>query len=469
MNDMKSVHINGVGGKGMAPLAALALQLGWTVTGDDLKANHRTEALSAAGIDIELGRNTSGPPTAEYLATNLNAEKFATKEKKPQTISRLALVNRLFDSMAKKQICVTGSFGKSTATGILFQALQELQPSVYMGACLPGTLCGAALSTGDHAIVEACEYKNAYFELDPWAILHLNTYSNHEDFFGQGVDGFERSLRTLINKKAGRLKHLVSLGASSSLRLAAEENDVFIHTVGFGLGVRWKIEPVVENSKEAIIIRDVERPRGDAIGPFPLSANSRLFSEVLAGVAVMAHLSGLPSPKINRSLDQILLPERRCEVIYEDNRFVIIDDNARHPAQVRMLIETLNTRFPGRKLILAEPWGRKNPRNLSEWADALRNSDMVVLMPVGECSSEFGGAELPNAHTILGSMITSIGGSATAVNDASDAPLAISEWLTKGGRDKAVLTAVGYDSAATHLKDVLMKVIETPPALRAEK
>lgn len=186
----RHIHFNGLGGKGIAPAAALAHQAGMRVTGDDLEPNHRTTAFCAEGIDVTLGANTAPTGTEYLVATGA----LTHPPGGPRRMARLEFVQHLLAAHDKRQIAVAGSLGKSTAAALLHRVLTPLDPSAYIGADVPGLLCGGHLADGEWAVVEACEYRGAYRALAPEIVIALNLVQNHEDAFGPGTAGFERSL-----------------------------------------------------------------------------------------------------------------------------------------------------------------------------------------------------------------------------------------------------------------------------------
>lgn len=415
MSNRRWIHVNGIGGKGLAPVAALAHSLGWTVTGDDLEESSRTRALCAAGIQIDIGFN-------KQRAGAINVHSYSSN----QSLSRLQLVNRLLRETCRRQIAVTGSFGKSTATSLIFTALSSLNASCYVGAELVGTLCGAHLGDGDLAVVEACEYKNSYQSLNPWMVVCLNIWPNHEDWFGEGTQGFVESFVAFVSSNADTLKHVV-LSEQAATLLKGRIVGVPVHSVGTDRSCTF-IYSIGDEGNFGTRIDMVSE--GAGLGGFWVdrSIAGRDLIESSAIALVTAHLCGVSSEFALEALRKVKLPAGRGEVRYRCNDFVFVDDNARHPRQVIALAESLRARFPGHSLcFVASPWGRLNARDLNAWSGALSRSDISVILPVGSCSVDNGGAELPTAATELSKLLNELGGLALPV----EGPYGAIEMLRK--------------------------------------
>lgn len=226
-------HFVGVGGKGIAPAASLALQAGYTVTGDDLIENHRTQAIRDAGATVNIGDNNL--PAADACDLVVATAAFARVPNAAwgiRRVERLQFVQQVFSECQKDVLAVCGTVGKSTAASVLWSTLSATHPSCYIGADIDGLLCGARLDSGQWAITEACEYRDAYFALDPRVLMLLNIAPNHEDFFGPGTQGFSASIGRLLSSNAGTIEHLV---VSSDAAATLEANDLRPsgHTVGY--------------------------------------------------------------------------------------------------------------------------------------------------------------------------------------------------------------------------------------------
>ncbi|MEU6245690.1 Mur ligase domain-containing protein [Streptomyces sp. NPDC047024] len=430
----RHVHFNGLGGKGIAPAAALAHQAGMRVTGDDLADNHRTTAFTAEGISVTLGANTS-PQGAEYLvATGALPRQMGG----PRRMARLEFVQHLLAAHDKKLIAVAGSLGKSTAAALLHRVLTPLAPSAYIGADVPGLLCGGRLAAGEWAVVEACEYQGAYRALAPEIVIALNLVQNHEDDFGPGTAGFERSLASFLTDPPAPPRLAVmpeDVAALLAPRLAGNSS-LMLETVGEDADWTIDITGVDPTGTTFHLAR-----HGTHAGTWCIPAPGRhLVTAAACALVTSLHL-GVALADSADALAGFRLPRRRMSTMHHDDRLVLIDDNARQPGQAAALLQALRQAHPDRHLVIAvAPWGRKNQRDLGAWALGLSEADTVWVLPVGDAAVP--GGEAPDADVRLAELIRLEGTSAYTVRPGSDLPLP-----TGRRADSLVVATAGYDAS----------------------
>ncbi len=434
------IHVVGVGGKGMAPAASLAVQAGHAVSGDDLVANHRTAALMAAGVDVTIGTNDPSPAGAELVVASTAVPVISATAAGPRVISRLGLVQELADDHGQQVVAVAGSLGKSTAATLLHHTLAVRDPSVYVGADVSTLLCGARIGAGDLAVVEACEYRDAYWALRPAALVVLNVHTHHEDWFGPGTGGFTASLERLIAANADRLTRVVCWQDVPTLHSGGRDERVQV--VGFGERAAWRVHTVDAHRYSSVFRLDHHDAQ---VGVFSVPAPGRHMVVAAACAVVVGTLLGCDARDLREGMARFALPERRMSVVAEADGVVIVDDNARHPAQATALVEALRQAWPDRVVhLLVSPWGTLNRRDLAAWAAGLSAADVVWVLPVGECATTAGGAEDPNAAGQLATLVRRRGRTAYAGAD----PQQLAEVVQADrAMDRAVVVAgMGYDA-----------------------
>lgn len=445
LNSGATVHFSGIGGKGMAPAASLALQAGYDVSGDDLVENHRTMALRAHGATIVAGRNeipggvdtVVASSTIDLTPSTPIAPDVAAVARRPLTLQRLEFVQQLFTRQNKDLVAVAGSVGKSSAAAITTAVFAATDPSCYIGADVDTTLCGAKLSSGPWAITEACEYRDAYLALAPKIALILNLTANHEDHFGAGTEGFARSLRTLFDASAGTLDHVVTTSEAAFV-LNQYGLGIRAHTVGRDKA-DWQL--IIDHATPDSTRFSLGRAGARDTFEVPLIG---LHSATAAALAVTAaRCAGMSDADIRAGLAGARLPQRRMSLVHSGPGLSVYDDNARLPVQLESLLAALRQRHPRQPITaVISPWGRRNRRDLAQWATAAAQADFVYVLPVGDASTAVGGAEHPAAAVDLVDLIHQVGGSAQAVNDPG-------EIAAPGVRAAApqVYVTAGYDTS----------------------
>lgn len=438
------VHFNGIGGKGIAPAASLALAAGYTVTGDDLRASERTRTLAAAGAAIEIGVNRH-PGDADLIVAS-TALTAAPSTETPRSMARLEFVQHVLDERQQRHVAITGSLGKSTAAALTHRMLADLDPTAYIGADVPGLLCGAHLGDGQWAVVEACEYRGAYRALHPDIVIALNLVQNHEDDLGPGTDGFARSLAALLTATPTPPSRLIIPRQAWTLLepalAAADPAGLRVETVG--ADADWGVSVTAADPRGTTFALD---HHGLPAGTWSVPAPGAHLVTAAACAAVAALQLGIPAHASAAALAGFQLPQRRMSIVHADGGLVLADDNARQPAQAAALIQALRQAYPEHHLTVAvSPWGRLNRRDLPAWSLGLREADTVWVMPVGDAAD---GAERPDADTDLATLLRLAGTPAFTLHDFDPAAAP----GAPGDRPLLVAT-VGYDSSETQFTEL---------------
>lgn len=416
----------------MAPVAGLALSGGYRVTGDDLVENHRIEPLRRAGAEVVIGRNVD-PPASSTVHVRSSLVR-SPRGDVPQR-SRLGFVNDVMSSSGNSVLAVAGSVGKSTAAGIIWAAHRRADPACYVGADLPGTLCGGWHRASTTAVVEADEYKDAYLDVAAESIVLLNVIANHADHFGEGTSGFSRSFAGWVRALELDREHVL-LSASAAAQLVADGSPIPAVVLGTGAGSpgEWQMEVCSARTSSTVLALRKGRVRDTF--EVPLTGEH---AAVAAAFGVLtARRAGLSDTDICEGLQAAELPWRRQSLVHSSNGVWVYDDNARLPDQFVATVAALRQRHPRAHLVaVISPWGRMNRRDLGAWAAAGSCADSLVVLPVGEAGASRGGAELDDADERLVQAVRDRDRVAHTLNMWGDLPVAI---------DETVYVTAGYDA-----------------------
>ena len=440
-----SVHISGIAGKGMAPVAGLALTGGYHVTGDDLVENHRIEPLRRAGAEVVIGQNVDPPAgsTVHVLSSLISSPCSDVPQR-----SRLGFVSDVMSSSGNNVLGIAGSVGKSTAAGIIWVAHRRADPACYVGADLPGTLCGGWHRASTTAVVEADEYKDAYLDIAADSVVLLNVIANHADHFGEGTTGFSRSFAAWVRGlELDREQVLMSASAATQLAADGFKVDAVVLDTDAG-GGDWQLEIRSANSTSTVLaVR-----RGPIRDTFEVPLTGA-HAAAAAGFGILtARRAGLSDTDIREGLQAAEFPWRRQSLVHSSIGVWVYDDNARLPDQFIVTISALRQRHPNAHLVaIISPWGRLNRRDLTAWAAAGSSADTLVVLPVGEAGATSGGAELDDADERLVRAVEARDRIAQTLRAWGDLPHASGE---------TVYVTAGYDAqyelfrgAHEHLRD----------------
>lgn len=187
----RTLHLVGIGGAGMSGYAAVAQQLGATVSGSDRAESAILERLRASGIDARAGHDAASlPGAADTLVVHStaitadNPELQAARERGLEVVPRAHLLREL--SRLKRTIAVAGAHGKTTTTSMAAHVLLEcgMAPAYLIGGELRATGLNAAWGEGDWLVVEADESDRSMLALEVDVAVVTNVELDHHSTYG---------------------------------------------------------------------------------------------------------------------------------------------------------------------------------------------------------------------------------------------------------------------------------------------
>jgi len=223
------IYFSGIGGAGIAPLAALAKDAGYDVSGSDIKKTQYFDYLESKGItDLHVGQ-TDGQIANFHLEKPIDwfvyTSALNTVQNHPEleyakthgirTSKRDELLNEILSQKHLKLIAVAGTHGKTTTTAMIIWALQQLniKSSYLVGATLSFGDMGHFEPGSEYFIYEADEFDRNFLHFNPFFSIisgvgydHHEIYPTKEDYnqaFRQFLDQSQRAI--LWNEDAKRL------------------------------------------------------------------------------------------------------------------------------------------------------------------------------------------------------------------------------------------------------------------------
>ncbi len=201
----KRVHMIGIGGSSMSGLVDFLLARGIKVTGSDRDNSHHVEALVAKGVPVMIGHKAENVHGADLIVFSAaihpdNPERAEAKRLGIPEMERSTLLGELMRG-AETAICVSGTHGKTTTSGMIGQALMDagLDPSVHIGGELDSLHGGTRLGSRELFVAEACEYHSSFLELRPSVAVVLNVAGDHFDYY-RDMDDYENAFYDFLDR-----------------------------------------------------------------------------------------------------------------------------------------------------------------------------------------------------------------------------------------------------------------------------
>ncbi len=392
-DEIKSVYLIGICGKGMGALAELLTQAGYAVRGSDEAAYPpMSTRLRDLGIAIDEGYDPSHLDPAPDLVVVGNASVPTHPEAayaREHSLVQLSLPEALahFFLRERRSLVVAGTHGKTTTSGMMAHVFRHagLAPGFFIGGVMTNYGATCAVGSGPHFVVEGDEYDSAYFDKRP-KFMHYQPTSaivtsmefDHADIYADW-DDYRDAFRAFV----GLLPEdglLVLNGDDDEVRDLADHTKARVRFFGLKGGddhvTATDIRQVEGGQRFRLVINGHELieiflpmsgwvNRFDALGVCAIALSEKISPEQIA--AAFASFKGM---------------KRRQEVLGEAGGVIVVDDFAHHPTAVDATVHAVQERWPGRRTVAVfEPRSNSSRRKIFEmpYADALAQADAAFL------------------------------------------------------------------------------------------
>lgn len=370
------VHLIGVAGSGMSGLAALLLELGHEVSGSDKVATQEIARLQRLGLRFHQNHRAEDAADAELVvyssAIKIGNPILAAAKMKARRAEALAAIMR-----AKRGIVIAGMHGKTTTSAMAAHVLREggLHPSHYVGAEIPILGSNAHWDArGEWFVAEADESDGTIELFHPEHALILNIEEEHLDFY-RDLAAIEETFAKLLAQTFGTVFYSADdKYATSTCRSCAK-------TISFGVnaGDYRATDIELRDFASVFCVR-----RGDEkLGEIVLNVPGQHNVHNATGVVALATELGVPFEKIAKSLGKFQHARRRFEIKYASDRFLLVDDYAHHPTEIRATLKTARSTGRKRVLTMFQPHRYSRTQKLrKEFGAAFDDADKLVVADV---------------------------------------------------------------------------------------
>ena len=381
------VHLVGVAGSGMSGLAGLLLQLGHDVSGSDKVTTVETDRLQRLGLRFQPQQHADEARDTELViySSAIKIDNPILTNARDAGIPLARRAEALAAVMtAKRGVLVVGMHGKTTTSAMLAHVLREggLHPSHYVGAEIPILGTNAHWDgRGEYFVAEGDESDGTIEFFRPEHALVLNIEAEHLDFYAD-LAAIEATFIKLLGQTSGKVFHSADdPGASQLCRSCAGAVSFGFASTADYRGMKVQLDDF--SSSFRVHSRDGEL--GEAVLNVPGEHNVH---NALGVIAVAMEL-GVPFDKAAASLRKFQHARRRFEIKYASDRFLLVDDYAHHPTEIRATLKTARATRRQRVLTMFQPHRYSRTKALAnEFGAAFDDADRIVLTDVYPASEE---------------------------------------------------------------------------------
>ena len=375
------IHLVGVAGSGMSGLAALLIELGHEVSGSDKVSTMETERLQRLGLRFHEQHRAVDASDAELIVFS-SAIKFdnpileSARDSGKPVVRRAEALAAIM--LAKRGILIAGMHGKTTTSAMTAHVLREggLHPSHYVGAEIPILGTNAHWDPrGEYFVAEGDESDGTLLCFQPEHSLILNIEEEHLDFYAD-LAAIEGVFAQLIAQTTGTVFY--NIDDANTVRLCAKWKGAV--SFGFSENADYRVADIELRDFASVFC--VYR-RGDKLGEAVLNVPGQHNIQNAVGVIALATELGISFDKIVGSLRKFEHARRRFEIKYESDRFLLVDDYAHHPTEIRATLRAARSTGRKRLLTMFQPHRYSRTKALrKEFGGAFDDADCVVVTDV---------------------------------------------------------------------------------------
>lgn len=379
------VHLAGIGGVSMCPLAEVLRGMGLCVQGSDMTESETVKHLRTLGIPVSIGHSAENLQSAQLVIRTAaihddNPEISGAVTRGIPVYERAQAWGAIMQQY-RNALCISGTHGKTTTTSMathIFMAAQA-DPTVMIGGTLPMLHSGYRVGHGDTIILESCEYCNSFLNFFPTVAVILNVEADHLDFFKDLTD-VERSFHAfadLVPQNGFVIANADDPGAMDAVKGLA--HPVFTFSV----------------KDEAADCRADQVAYHDGCGEFDVVIHGKFYAHIALAVAgkhnvsnalaaaAAAYVLGISGKAVEEGLHSFHGAGRRFEYKGSFRGAEVYDDYAHHPGELHALLTTARSMACKRVICAFQPHTYTRTQALfSDFVKELKLADVAVLAEI---------------------------------------------------------------------------------------
>lgn len=402
MRRIRCIHFVGIGGAGMCGIAEVLLNLGYEVSGSDLKRSVVTDRLESFGARVDIGHRPENVQKADVLvvssAINVsNPEVAAAMERRIPVVPRAEMLAELM--RYRHGIAVAGTHGKTTTTSLIASVLAAagLSPTFVIGGRLTSAGTNAQLGESRYLVAEADESDASFLHLQPMTAIVTNIDSDHMDTYGGDFNKLKKTFIEFLHNLPFYGLAVVCIDDPVVREIMPQVNR---QVVTYGLSEDADIRAIDIHQHGMQTHFTVVRHGHENLD---VSVNMPGVHNVLNSLATIAVATdeGIEDAAIVQGLSYFEGVGRRFQVYgefpVEGGEVMIVDDYGHHPREVAAVIKAVRAGWPERRLVMIyQPHRFTRTRDLYEdFVQVLGENNALLLMEVYPAGEE----QIPGADS----------------------------------------------------------------------
>ncbi len=390
MDRVNHIHFVGIGGAGMSGIAEVLHNLGYQISGSDMRESRVTNHLCSLGIKVEFDHQRSQVDGCDVVVVSSaiaddNPELIEAREKRIPVIPRAEMLAELM--RFQQGIAVAGTHGKTTTTSLVASVLAEggFDPTYVIGGLLNSSGTHARLGTGKYLIAEADESDASFLHLQPTIAILTNVDADHLETYGGDIDCLQDNFIEFLHHLPFDGLAIICLDDEGVRKIMGSILKPF-KTYGFDSGADYFAHDIRHEGQQSWF----QVSRADCKEWLQVKLNLPGKHNVLNALAAIAvaHEVGVADKSIISALAGFQGIARRCQVLGEltiqGKKVLIIDDYAHHPREINATLQAVREGWPDKRVVVIfQPHRYTRTRDLFEdFCQVLSETDKLLLLDI---------------------------------------------------------------------------------------
>lgn len=377
------LHFVGIGGIGMSGIAEVLLNIGYRVSGSDIKATDITQRLAARGAMVYYGHRRENIKDVDVVVVSSavradNPEVVEAREKKIPVIPRAEMLAELM--RLKYGIAVAGAHGKTTTTSLIAAVLGHggIDPTVVIGGKLNTTNTNASLGSGEFLVAEADESDGSFLKLSPTIAVVTNIDREHLDYY-RNIREIKKTFLEFINKVPFYGLAVICLDNENLQSIIPHIGKRF---VTYGCSAQANVqarEIALQGFTSSFSVFFDERLLGLVELGIPGVHN---VYNALAAIAVGLELD-VPFSVMQEALQSFKGVQRRFQIRATARGVTWVDDYGHHPTEIKTTLKTAKEVWQNRLVVVFQPHRYSRTRALfKEFMVTFYDADVLIVTDI---------------------------------------------------------------------------------------
>jgi UDP-N-acetylmuramate--alanine ligase len=390
LGNVDRIHFVGIGGTGMSGIAEVLSNLGYQVSGSDIKTSAVTERLIKQGVAVHIGHKRENVAGADVVVVSSAIDR-SNNEVDEAYLNRIPVIPRA-EMLAELMrfrfgIAVAGTHGKTTTTSLVASILAEagMDPTFVIGGRLNSAGTNAKLGQGHYLVAEADESDASFLYLQPMMAVVTNIDQDHMATYHGSYDKLKATFIEFLH-------HLPFYGLAV-LCLDDEGVRAILPNLSKPVktyGVHEQADVRAIEIHQSGMNTSFTVLRSGNYEPLRVHLNMPGWHNMLNALAAIAIATSLDvdDDAIVRSLGAFHGIGRRFQINgdipFEGGRLTLVDDYGHHPREIAATLEALRQAWPKRReVIIFQPHRYSRTRDLFEdFVQVLSSVDVLILLDI---------------------------------------------------------------------------------------